>query len=78
MASIVADLHEDQDARAGVPARNGASRTSCRTGNATGWPAATAWVENRDDKTIFGALDDHRLRFTAAEFDRYLAVIHAG
>jgi hypothetical protein len=31
------------------------------------------WVELRDDKTAFGAADDHRLVFTAEEFDAYLA-----
>lgn len=31
------------------------------------------WVELRDDKTTFGAADDHRLIFTAEEFDTYLA-----
>lgn len=30
------------------------------------------WVELRDDKTTFGATDDHRLVFTAEEFDTYL------
>src|SRR5690606_41508967 len=27
------------------------------------------WVELRDDKTEFGSAEDHRLVFTAAEFD---------
>ena len=30
------------------------------------------WVEMRDSKTTFGAADDHRLVFTAEEFDVYL------
>ncbi|TCP43891.1 uncharacterized protein DUF397 [Tamaricihabitans halophyticus] len=31
------------------------------------------WVELRDDKTVFGAADDHRLVFTAEEFDAFLS-----
>lgn len=31
------------------------------------------WVEIRDDKTTFGAPDDHRLRLTAAAFDAFQA-----
>ncbi|WP_134664039.1 DUF397 domain-containing protein [Amycolatopsis sp. CFH S0078] len=31
------------------------------------------WVELRDDKTVFGTADDHRLVFTVEEFDAYLA-----
>ncbi|WP_093278992.1 DUF397 domain-containing protein [Saccharopolyspora shandongensis] len=31
------------------------------------------WVELCDDKTVLGAPDDHRLVFTAAEFDAFLA-----
>jgi hypothetical protein len=36
------------------------------------------WVEIRDDKSAFGAPDDHRLSFTEAQFDRYLAAVRAG
>lgn len=36
------------------------------------------WVELRDDKAVFGAVDDHRLVFTAEEFDAYLAAERAG
>ncbi|WP_190812374.1 DUF397 domain-containing protein [Saccharopolyspora pogona] len=36
------------------------------------------WVELRDDKAVFGAPDDHRLVFTAEEFDAFLAPIHRG
>ncbi|WP_216215778.1 DUF397 domain-containing protein [Amycolatopsis aidingensis] len=36
------------------------------------------WVELRDSKTAFGAADDHRLVFTAEEFDAYLAGARAG
>ncbi|WP_245975666.1 DUF397 domain-containing protein [Amycolatopsis palatopharyngis] len=36
------------------------------------------WVELRDDKTTFGAADDHRLVFTAEEFDAYLVGSRAG
>ncbi|WP_181771302.1 DUF397 domain-containing protein [Amycolatopsis pittospori] len=35
-------------------------------------------VELRDDKKTFGAPDDTRLIFTAAEFDHYQAEIRAG
>lgn len=37
-----------------------------------------SWVEIRDDKTTFGAPNDHRLIFTAGQFDRFLAAIRAG
>jgi hypothetical protein len=37
-----------------------------------------SWVELRDDKTAFGAPDDHRIVLTAAEFDRFQAGIRAG
>ena len=33
------------------------------------------WVEMRDDKTAFGATDDHRLVFSAEEFDAFLAAV---
>lgn len=33
------------------------------------------WVELRDDKTTFGAPDDHRLVFTADQFDALLTAI---
>ena len=36
------------------------------------------WVELRDSKTTFGAAGDHRLVFTAEEFDAYLAGARAG
>ncbi|MEV0702713.1 DUF397 domain-containing protein [Saccharopolyspora sp. NPDC050389] len=36
------------------------------------------WVELRDDKTVFGASDDHRLVFTAEEFDAFLAGAREG
>lgn len=36
------------------------------------------WVEVRDDKTAFGAPDDHRLVFTAEQFDAFLAAVRAG
>jgi Domain of unknown function (DUF397) len=36
------------------------------------------WVEIRDDKTAFGAPDDHRLAFTAQQFDHFLTAIRAG
>jgi hypothetical protein len=36
------------------------------------------WVELRDDKTAFGAPDDHRIVLTSAEFDRFQAGIRAG
>ena len=36
------------------------------------------WVEIRDDKTAFGAPNDHRLIFTAERFDRFLAATRAG
>jgi hypothetical protein len=29
------------------------------------------WVEIRDDKTTFGAPDDHHLTFTTTQFDHY-------
>jgi hypothetical protein len=35
-------------------------------------------VELRDDKTGFGAADDHRIVLTGAEFDRFQAGIRAG
>ena len=35
-------------------------------------------VEIRDDKTTFGAPDDHRLVFTAEQFDGFLAGVRAG
>jgi hypothetical protein len=33
------------------------------------------WVELRDDKTVFGAPEDHRLVFSAEEFDAFLVGI---
>jgi Domain of unknown function (DUF397) len=36
------------------------------------------WVEIRDDKTTFGAPDDHRLAFPARQFDHFLAAIRSG
>ncbi|WP_190812386.1 DUF397 domain-containing protein [Saccharopolyspora pogona] len=36
------------------------------------------WVELRDDKAVFGAPDDHRLVFTAEEFDAFLAGAREG
>jgi hypothetical protein len=36
------------------------------------------WVELRDDKTTFGAPDDHRIALTGAEFDRFQAGIRSG
>ncbi|MEV0088701.1 DUF397 domain-containing protein [Saccharopolyspora sp. NPDC050642] len=36
------------------------------------------WVELRDDKTVFGAPDDHRLVFTEAQFDRFLTSARSG
>ena len=36
------------------------------------------WVELRDDKTAFGAPDDHRIVLTSAEFDHFQAGIRAG
>lgn len=36
------------------------------------------WVQIRDDKTVFGAPDDHRLTVTEAEFDSFLAGARAG
>jgi hypothetical protein len=36
------------------------------------------WVEIRDDKTAFGALDDHRIILTAEEFDHFLASVRTG
>jgi hypothetical protein len=36
------------------------------------------WVELRDDKTAFGAPDDHRIVLTSAEFDRFQAGIRSG
>lgn len=36
------------------------------------------WVELRDDKTTFGAPDDHRIVLTSAEFDRFQAAIRSG
>ncbi|TDD33918.1 DUF397 domain-containing protein [Saccharopolyspora elongata] len=36
------------------------------------------WVELRDDKTVLGAPDDHRLVFTAEEFDAFLAGVREG
>ncbi|QUH01528.1 DUF397 domain-containing protein [Saccharopolyspora erythraea] len=35
-------------------------------------------VELRDDKTTFGAPDDHRLVFTAEQFDDFLTATRAG
>jgi beta-galactosidase GanA len=35
-------------------------------------------VELRDDKTAFGARDDHRIVLTSAEFDRFQAGIRSG
>jgi hypothetical protein len=37
-----------------------------------------AWVELRDDKTAFGAPDDHRIVLTAEEFDRFQAGVRSG
>jgi hypothetical protein len=36
------------------------------------------WVELRDDKTAFGAPDDHRIVLTSAEFDRFQAAVRSG
>jgi hypothetical protein len=36
------------------------------------------WVELRDDKTTFGAPDDHRIVLTSAEFDQFQAGIRSG
>lgn len=36
------------------------------------------WVELRDDKTSFGAPNDHRLAFTAEQFDDFLAGVRSG
>lgn len=36
------------------------------------------WVEIRDDKTTFGAADDHRLVFIDQEFDHFLAGVRSG
>jgi hypothetical protein len=36
------------------------------------------WVEIRDDKTAFGAPDDHRIVLTGAEFDRFQAGVRSG
>jgi len=36
------------------------------------------WVELRDDKTTFDAPDDHRLVFTAEQFDTFLNGTRAG
>jgi hypothetical protein len=36
------------------------------------------WVEIRDSKKVFGAADDHRLVFTAEQFDGYQAGVRAG
>lgn len=36
------------------------------------------WVEIRDDKTTFGAPNDHRLIFTAKQFDCFLTATRAG
>jgi hypothetical protein len=36
------------------------------------------WVVLRDDKTTFGAPDDHRIVLTSAEFDRFQAGIRSG
>lgn len=36
------------------------------------------WVELRDSKTAFGGPDDHRLIFTAEEFDAYLDGVRQG
>jgi hypothetical protein len=33
------------------------------------------WVEIRDDKTTFGAPDDHRIRLTETQFDNYQAAV---
>lgn len=30
------------------------------------------WVELRDDKTVFGSPEDHRLVLTAAQFDSFV------
>ncbi len=38
----------------------------------------SGWVELRDDKTAFGAPDDHRIVLTSAEFDRFQAGIRSG
>lgn len=35
------------------------------------------WVEIRDDKKTFGAPDDHRLVFTAEQFDGFLAGVRS-
>jgi hypothetical protein len=37
-----------------------------------------AWVELRDDKTAFGAPDDHRIVLTAEEFDRFQSGVRSG
>ena len=36
------------------------------------------WVEVRDTKKVFGAADDHRLVFTAEQFDGFQAGIRTG
>lgn len=36
------------------------------------------WVELRDDKTTFGAVDDLRLVFTESQFDAVLAGVRSG
>jgi imidazolonepropionase-like amidohydrolase len=36
------------------------------------------WVEIRDDKTTFGAVNDHRIVFNADEFDHFLTSVRAG
>lgn len=35
------------------------------------------WVEVRDDKTFFGAPDDHRLVFTAEQFEAFQAGVRS-
>ena len=36
------------------------------------------WVEIRDDKTTFGAPDDHRIRLTETQFDNYQLAVASG
>jgi uncharacterized protein DUF397 len=36
------------------------------------------WVEIRDDKKVFEAPDDHRLVFTAEQFDEFLTSVRSG
>lgn len=54
------------------------ARRSCANQSCVHIARCGGWVEMRDTKKTFGAPDDHRLVFTAAQFDDLQAGIRAG